>query len=139
MKRISTESESITSIQKQIAGLKAQHTKDMENLYAYYARLYRQEQEDLRVSWDDCVPNSKDDPAFLAESTAMDVSYNFRLLCSTLIGLVGYPTQGTIQNLPSPNEIPTRMGRRSLPRALRTRQDLIVLSKTPRAAVRTVP
>ena len=63
MKMSNAEPETTSTIKKRIEELKTQHLKDMESLYAYYAQVYRQEQEDLRCSYDDAVSRGLDDPA----------------------------------------------------------------------------
>jgi len=75
MKQLNAEPETTSTIRRRIDDLKTQHAKDMESLYAYYAHVYRQEQEDLRISRDDpASPLEQDDPAILGDSTALDVS-----------------------------------------------------------------
>jgi hypothetical protein len=69
MRRSNAEPETTSTIRRRIDELKTQHSKDMEALYAYYAQVYRQEQEDLRLSRDDCMSLEPDD-----FTTELDVS-----------------------------------------------------------------
>jgi hypothetical protein len=63
MKKINAEPETVSTIKDRIAELKKQHARDMESLYAYYAQIYRQEQEDLYLSKDETVSQTADSPA----------------------------------------------------------------------------
>lgn len=72
--RLNAEPETTSTITRRIDELKTQHAKDMESLYAYYAQVYRQEQEDLRISSDNSVSQEQDDPALLTELAALTVS-----------------------------------------------------------------
>jgi hypothetical protein len=91
MKKSNEEPETTSTLKRQIDDLKARQSKDMESLYAYYAQLYRQEQEDLRRSWDDSVSQDLDDPAFLAASIALDASPSF------FIGIYSYLSSPYLQ------------------------------------------
>ena len=74
MERLNAEPETTATIKKQIDELKTQHSKDMESLYAYYAQVYRQDQEDLRRCCADSFSQDLDGPA---ESSTLDVSHCF--------------------------------------------------------------
>lgn len=61
MKASNAEPETTATLKKRIDELKAQHVKDMQSLYAYYAHLYHEDQVDLQLSRDDSELASSDD------------------------------------------------------------------------------
>ena len=85
MKRSNAEPETTATIKRRIDELKTQHTKDMECLYAYYAHIYRQEQEDLRFSKDDSLFLERDDSAGLAELAEFEARLEVNLLWSCFV------------------------------------------------------
>jgi hypothetical protein len=80
MKKFNAEPETTATIKNRIDELKKQHTQDMESLYAYYAQIYHQEQEDLYLSKDDTISSQSTDPSVTSFNVALDELYkNSRL------------------------------------------------------------
>jgi hypothetical protein len=74
MKRFNAEPETTATVKNRIDELKKQHTQDMESLYAYYAQIYHQEQEDLYLSKDDTISSQPTDLSFASFNATLDVS-----------------------------------------------------------------
>ncbi|KIM71273.1 hypothetical protein PILCRDRAFT_758204 [Piloderma croceum F 1598] len=69
----------------------------MENLYAYYAQVYQQEQEELRTASDNSVSQEQDDSALLAEPAALNefyksnrLSIKYQLECDDAVSRIRY-------------------------------------------------
>jgi hypothetical protein len=137
MRRSTEEPETTLTVKKRLGELKTQHAKDMECLYAYYAQVYRQEQEELRASSDCTVSQDQDDPAFLAESIALDVIlFRYRKL---FISIMPRSCSGTLQKQSTLNQISAGVRRCCIPHPLFAFANAPPSSEKTGDTVRSIP